>query len=78
MELTNFLFDMPEAVLVFRDANLVGHDYLVTGKGSLTANTEWWFQATGANVHFQRDLTLDDLHHTLRVGIVAGPWPGMQ
>ena len=71
MELVRFLYDLPEAVLVFRDANLVGHDYLVTGRGSLTPNTEWWFQATQAKVQFQRDITLDDLHHTLRVGIVA-------
>ncbi|MFW6060966.1 MAG: HAD family hydrolase, partial [Phycisphaeraceae bacterium] len=61
----------PEAVLVYREPALAGHDYLVTGEGELTANTEWWFQATGANVHFQRHVTADDLHHALRVGMVA-------
>ena len=66
------LFELPEAVLVFRDAELAGHDYLVTGRGTLSANTQWWFQATEATVQFIREPTLDDLHHTLRVGIVAG------
>jgi Cof subfamily protein (haloacid dehalogenase superfamily) len=71
MELVRYLWDLPEAVLVFRDFNLAGHDYLITGNGSLSANTEWWFQATRARVQFQRELTAEDLHHTLRVGIVA-------
>lgn len=65
------LFDLPEAVLVFRDANVVGHDYLVTGRGSLSANTQWWFEQTGATVHFQSEVCEQDLHYTLRVGIVA-------
>lgn len=65
------LYDLPEAVLVFQDANVAGHDYLVTGRGSLSANTQWWFEQTGATVHFQREVGEADLHHTLRVGIVA-------
>jgi len=72
MQLVEHLFDLPEAVLIFRDANMAGHDYLVTGRGALTANTQWWFQTTGATVSFVRRPSLDDLHHTLRVGIVAG------
>ena len=71
MELVDHLRHEPEAVLVYREPALAGHDYLVTGEGELTPNTEWWFQATGANVHFQRHVTADDLHHTLRVGLVA-------
>ncbi len=71
LELVRFLEHLPEAVLVCRESQQVGHDYLVTGRGSLTANTQWWFESTGATVHFQQDLTADDLHHTLRVGIVA-------
>ncbi len=71
MELVRFMQDLPEAVLVLREHNLYGHDYLVTGRGTLTANTQHWFAAAAASVHFQRDLTLDDLRHTLRVGVVA-------
>ncbi|MBI1336192.1 MAG: HAD hydrolase family protein [Phycisphaera sp.] len=65
------LSDGPEAVLVFRERYRCGHDYLVTGRGELTPNTRWWFEQTGANVHFQREVTPVDLHHTLRVGLVA-------
>ena len=43
----------------------------MTGQGSLTPATQWWFETTGATVHFQRTVTADDLHHSLRVGIVA-------
>lgn len=67
------LRDMPEAVLVFRDLSAVGHDYLVTGNGSLTSNTQWWFQKSGATVHYQREVSADDLRHSLRVGIVGHP-----
>jgi 5-amino-6-(5-phospho-D-ribitylamino)uracil phosphatase len=71
LRIVHDLRDGPEAVLVFRDAQLVGHDYLVTGHGTLSPNTQWWFEATGATAHFQRDVMAEDLHHTLRVGIVA-------
>ena len=73
-QLVDALADEPEAVLVYREANLTGHDYLVTGRGELVGNTQWWFEATGAKVHEQREVTADDLHHTLRVGMVSsGP-----
>ena len=70
-DIVAYLRDGSEAVLVFREAELAGHDYLVTGRGTLNAQTEWWFQHTGATVHFQEDVTVDDLHHTLRVGVVT-------
>ena len=59
------------AVLVFRDRGRAGHDYLVTGQGELSRNTQWWFEVTGATVHFDRQLSEANLHHALRVGIVA-------
>ncbi|MEX2215738.1 MAG: HAD family hydrolase [Phycisphaeraceae bacterium] len=71
MELVDALRDMPEAVLVYRDLASVGHDYLITGRGSLTPNTQWWFQRSGATVHYQREVNADDLQGTLRVGVVA-------
>lgn len=71
-ELVEHLRREPEAVLVYREAQIVGHDYLVTGEGTLTPETQWWFQMSGANVHFQRHVAADDLHHALRVGMVAG------
>lgn len=71
------LAEGPEAVLVFRDSARVGHDYLVTGGGRLTANTRWWFEVTAVNVHFQAEVAAADLHDTLRIGIVASP-PGVE
>lgn len=71
LEMIQHLARLPESVLVFQERSLVGHDYLVTGRGTLTANTQWWFQMTGAKVHFLRSPTVDDLRHTLRVGVVA-------
>ncbi|MCC7145242.1 MAG: HAD-IIB family hydrolase [Phycisphaeraceae bacterium] len=65
------LSHLPEAVLVFREAGAAGHDYLVTGRGSLSPQTQWWFERTGATVHFQEHVEEADLSHTLRVGIVA-------
>lgn len=70
-EIVNHLYSTPEAVLVFRDSELAGHDYLVTGEGELTANSLWWFENCGAQVRHQPHPTADDLHHTLRIGIVA-------
>jgi len=70
-ELIDLLKDEPQAVLAYREPNRVGHEYLVTGQGQLTPNSQWWFNYTGAIVHTQRNVTPDDLHHTLRVGMVA-------
>ncbi len=75
LELVNFLYDVPEAVLVFQDAAMTGSDYLVTGKGTLSSNTRWWFEKTGAKPRFKRAVTLEDLHHTCRVGIVRHRGP---
>ncbi len=71
MELVSHLEHLPEAVLVFQEAELCGHDYLVTGHGSLPPATQWWFEATESTVRYKQRVTLEDLHHTLRVGVVA-------
>ena len=70
-ELIDLLKDEPQAVLAYREPNRVGHEYLVTGHGQLTPNSQWWFDFTGAVVHTQRNVTPDDLRHTLRVGMVT-------
>jgi len=71
--LVEHLCTAPEAVLIFQEAAECGYDYLVTGRGELTGNTAWWFEHTGARVRFEETVTEDDLHHTLRVGVVARP-----
>lgn len=70
-ELVQALFDQPEAVLIFRDKTRIGHDYLITGSGTLSPNTQWWFEFTQVTARFQREATVEDLHHCLRVGMVA-------
>jgi hydroxymethylpyrimidine pyrophosphatase-like HAD family hydrolase len=70
-ELIDCLKDEPLAVLVYREPNRVGHEYLITGNGRVTSNSRWWFDFTGSVVHEQRRVTAADLHHTLRVGMVA-------
>jgi HAD superfamily hydrolase (TIGR01484 family) len=66
-----FLAAEPEAVLVYREHNEAGHEYLVTGEGELTDNTRWWFEITGAMVHFQREPTHFDLRNAMRIGVVS-------
>lgn len=74
MQIIDKLRDMPEAVLILTDRHITGYDYIVTGNGTLTHNTQWWFGQTQIVTHFKTDITLDDLHHALRVGMVAnGP-----
>ncbi|MFA9479289.1 HAD-IIB family hydrolase [Phycisphaerales bacterium AB-hyl4] len=70
-ELVQSLYHEPESVLVYREADLAGHDYLITGAGSLTPTTQWWFEVGEMTVHFQQNVTVDDLHHSLRVGLAA-------
>ena len=71
LQLLDHLDDIPEAVLVFRDAATVGHDYLVTGSGELSENTRWWFRTNNVRVHYQRRVTAKDLTATLRIGCVG-------
>ena len=71
LEAVNLLADEPEAVLVFREFAAAGHHYLVTGRGELGEELRWWFERTGAEVKFQRQVTAEDLHHTMRVGMIA-------
>ena len=61
----------PEAILAFREAGRVGHEYLVTGQGQLDSNTRNWFAVTQSLVHHQPQVTADDLHHTVRLAMVA-------
>ncbi|QQE13200.1 HAD hydrolase family protein [Planctomycetota bacterium] len=77
-DVIDFLKDEPEAILCFRDANVVGHDYLVTGSCDLVGNSAWWFEVTQSRVHTQANLSVEELRAVLRVGMVAcGPRLGV-
>ncbi|MEO0965774.1 MAG: HAD hydrolase family protein [Planctomycetota bacterium] len=71
LELIEHLRPMPEAVLVHMDRHLTGVDYLVTGDGDLTDNTTRWLEQNDLRHTVNRHPTPDDLHHALRVGLVA-------
>ena len=70
MELVEFLGQMPEAVLVFQNASQTNCDYLVCGRGKLTTETQR-FEANHLKTHHIAHPKLDDLHHSLRISIVA-------
>lgn len=71
LELVEFLRDLPQAVLVFQEYGLTGYDFLVTGDGAVTENTQRWFTMNDLSVQENRRPTADDLRHSLRVGVVA-------
>jgi hypothetical protein len=70
-QLIDLLRDEPEAILLFREPERVGHHFFITGHGQVTANTRLWFEMTGAKLAEKRDPDPEDLHHVLRVGMVA-------
>ncbi|MEM1445124.1 MAG: HAD-IIB family hydrolase [Planctomycetota bacterium] len=70
-EIVDALKDMPEAVLVFRVPDRVDHDYLVTGNGEMTPNTQWWFEHSGARVVKRREMSDEDRQHCVRVAVVS-------
>lgn len=64
------------AVLLYRDRDACGHDYLVTGSGRMTANSRWWFDHVSAKVAHAPDLGGEAggdefFEHTVRVGMVG-------
>jgi len=71
LEIVEFLRSLPEAVLVFQEYSRAGRDFLVTGDGEVTANTQRWFEMNNLRVEENRNPTADDLRHSLRVGVVA-------
>jgi len=40
---------------------------------NLTENTRWWLHHIGARIQYREEPTAEELHHALRVGIVAEP-----
>lgn len=71
LELVEFLRDLPDAVLVYQEHERTGRDYLVTGDGALTDNTQRWFEMNQIRFQENRRPTDVDLHHSLRVGVVV-------
>lgn len=71
LELVDAMRAMPEAVLVYMDRSKTGIDYLVTGDGDLTENTQRWLSQNDMRFRENRHPSPEDLRHALRVGMVA-------
>lgn len=71
LELVNFLCEMPDAVLVYQDANQTGCDYLICGRGGLTKETSEWCHANQLRTRTATHPTLEDLLNSVRISMVA-------
>ncbi len=73
--LTNTLLKGGHPVLVLKDPDAAGYDYLViTGRRKLTLDpvTQWWFEEMAVSIRLAADVTLDPHpEHTVRVGVCA-------
>lgn len=69
--LIGVLSEGDEAVLVFLDPHVTGLEYIVTGKGEPTANTQWWFERNGLRWERQESIDPALLEHVIRAGAMA-------
>lgn len=60
-------------VIALLDPAEEGCDYLVVNEARMNGNTRWWFDMIGARLKCVDEPPEQDLHHVLRVGIVAPP-----
>lgn len=71
-DITHCLLGHGHKVLVLKDANATGYDYLAVGPDELDPASQWWFEVMESTVRFVGSLK-DDPHpeDTIRVGVVA-------
>jgi Cof subfamily protein (haloacid dehalogenase superfamily) len=72
-EVVEHLRRLDYAVLVVLDPEPMQCDYLIAGAHNLTENTRWWLHHIGARIQYREEPTAEEMHHALRVGIVAEP-----
>lgn len=70
-EVTTYLARRDHAVLILLDPDPSDHDYAIVNAHQLTDNTRWWFSHIDASIRYVEAPAERDLHHTLRVGVVA-------
>lgn len=75
--LTETLLDKGHPVMVLKDPDAAGYDYLiVTGRRRLALDpvTQWWFEEMDVNIRLATDVKRDPHpEHTVRVGVCAEP-----
>ena len=71
-DITRCLLGHGHKVLVLKDADATGYDYLAVGPDELDPASQWWFEVMASTVRFVPSLE-DDPHptDTVRVGVVA-------
>ena len=71
-DITLCLLGHGHKVLVLKDADATGYDYLAVGQDELDPASQWWFEVMASTVRFVPRLE-DDPHpaDTVRVGVVA-------
>ncbi|WP_428388646.1 Cof-type HAD-IIB family hydrolase [Mucisphaera sp.] len=70
-QVLGLLWDLPQALLVFRDPDVAGYEYMITGGGEIQPETYWWFEHNGTP--WQEVRELEDNHHdsALRLSVVG-------
>lgn len=70
-EIVNLIEPVGEPLLLLRDRDQTGHDYLVTGQGKLARNTHQWFVRHEVPVEHVRVPGDAHFDHVLRIGMVT-------
>jgi hydroxymethylpyrimidine pyrophosphatase-like HAD family hydrolase len=73
VDVTAALLDEGHKVLLLKDPDRTGYDYLAVGPAELDPASAWWFEVLPVRVRFVHELVDDpDPEETVRVGAVAG------
>jgi 5-amino-6-(5-phospho-D-ribitylamino)uracil phosphatase len=71
-DVTHALLGHGHKVLILKDADTVGYDYLAVGPGELDPASKWWFEMLPAEVRFADHIDEDDHpHDSVRAAVVA-------
>ncbi len=69
---TDALLGHGHKVLILKDSNAAGYDYLAVGQGELDPASRWWFEQLPVTVRFAEELAEDaHPHDTVRAAVVA-------
>ncbi|MHC4994691.1 MAG: Cof-type HAD-IIB family hydrolase [Planctomycetota bacterium] len=70
-EIAENLHAQGHAVLILLDPVAENHDYLILDEPRLTDNTRWWFSQIHARIKLADRLSVTQLEHVVRVGVVG-------
>ena len=70
-KLVDVLSGSGESLLIFRDREVVGHDYLIVGQREIDPNTRWWFEVNGLLWERTDRAVAEDFDHAVRLQVVG-------